>query len=105
MHLWFTQLAEALGEAGYDVKKTLRDDIEIPWTSHMVKELLWRPVQEAMFGKRSTTELSSAEIDKVYDVINREIGNRTGVTVAFPNIEELMNNSLPLDNNNKKSKI
>ncbi len=92
LHLYFTQLAEALNNAGYDVKKTLREEIEIPWTSYLIKELIWRKLQIAMLGKESTTELlKEKEIDLIYEVINREIGNRTGVAIPFPSEEELMN--------------
>jgi len=90
MHLWFTKLAEALNEAGYDMKKTLREDVDIPWTPYNIKENLWRPVQRALYGKRSTTELTTTDIDKIYDVINRTIGERTKVFVPFPSEEELM---------------
>jgi hypothetical protein len=33
----------------------------------MVKEYLWRPLQKAILGKQSTTELTTKEIDKVFD--------------------------------------
>lgn len=87
MHLWFQQLADALNAAGWDMKKVIH--VDIPWSPYSVKENLWRPVQEALYGKRSTTELATDEVSKIYEVINREIGNRTGVTVAFPSIDEL----------------
>ena len=88
MHLWFTQLAEALNAAGWDMKKVIRFDIL--WTEFNVKENLWRPVQEAEFGKRSTTELATDEVSKIYEIINREIGIRTGVSVPFPSEEEML---------------
>ena len=82
IHLFFTQLADALNDAGFDMKKTIQMDI--PWTGYGVKEYIWRPTQEWLFGKKSTTELTSKDIDKLYEVINRAIGERTGVHVAFP---------------------
>jgi hypothetical protein len=87
IHLWFNQLAEALADAGYDVKQVIR--VEIPWTEYMVKELLWRPVQKALYGKRSTTELTTAEVTRIYDVINKTIGERIHVFVPFPSLETL----------------
>lgn len=87
MHLWFTQLADALNLAGWDMKKVIR--VDIPWSPYSIKENLWRPLQNAMFGKDSTTQLTTDEVTKIYEVINREIGNRTGVTIPFPSIEEL----------------
>ena len=48
IHLYFTQLAEALNNAGYSVTKVMKHDAEIPWSPNLVKELLWRQVQEIM---------------------------------------------------------
>lgn len=89
LHLWFTMLADELNSAGYDMKKVMRKSMDIPWTAYNVKEFLWRPTQEAQLGKKSTTQLSTDEIDKVYDVINKAIGERTGVHVSFPSMENL----------------
>lgn len=92
LHLWFAQLSEALNDAGYDMRKTIREELDIPWTSYAVKEYLWRPLQKSMLGKKSTTQLTTEEIDQVYDVINLTIGERTGISVPFPSIEFLMQN-------------
>jgi len=90
LHLWFTMLAEELNAAGYDMKKVVRANVDIPWTSYNVKEFLWRPVQESQLGKKSTTQLSTDEIDKIYDTINRVVGERTGVHVPFPSLDGLI---------------
>ena len=90
LHLWFTQLADALNDAGFDMKKTLRRGVDIPWSAYNVKECLWRPVQKANLGKKSTMQLDTKEIDIIYDIINREIGQRTGVHVEFPCIDVLL---------------
>jgi Ser-tRNA(Ala) deacylase AlaX len=91
LHLFFTQLAEALNSAGFDMKKTIREGIDIPWTPENVKEFLWRPVQKALLQKQSTTELNKKEeIDKIYDILNKVIGERTGVHIPFPSIDTAM---------------
>ena len=88
LHLYFTQLAEALNDAGYDIRKTLR--VDVPWTATTVKELLWRPIQKAYLKKTSTTELNKQQdIDRVYDILNRAISEKCGVSVPFPSLEEL----------------
>lgn len=89
LHLYFTLLAESLNLAGYDMRKVIRPDVEISWSPISVKEYLWRPIQKEILGKKSTTQLTTEEIDKIYDQINRIIGERTGVYVNFPNIEDL----------------
>ncbi len=88
LHKYFEMLAEELNNAGYDVKKTLSSKLEHPWNAELVKELIWRPVQEACLGKKSTTELSKQkDIDVIYDVINRHMGQNFGIYVPFPSEE------------------
>ena len=83
-------LADELNGAGLDQRKVLKPSIAIPWTPHSIKEQLFRPVMKAQLGKESTTELTTTEIDKVYDTINRHLGDTFGLTVAFPSVEEIL---------------
>lgn len=87
LHKYFELLAKELNSAGYDMRRTLKPGVDIPWTPDNVKEFLWRPIQEAYINKHSTTELTTKEIDRVYDVINKHLGETTGVTVEFPSRE------------------
>jgi hypothetical protein len=93
LHKFFELLSVELNESGYDVRTTLKQDFEIPWTPALIKELLWRPVQKAMLRKRSTTKLTTQDIDKIYDVLNRHLGEKLGIYVPFPSEEELNNKS------------
>lgn len=89
LHLWFTQLAEVLNEAGLDLREVLTPDVRVMPTGKNVKEFLWRPIQEVMFGKRSTTTLSTTEIDKIYDVINKHLSENWLIQVPkFPDKEQ-----------------
>lgn len=90
LHLYFTQLAEALNNAGLDMRRTLRPDVDIPWNSETVKEHLWRPIQKAELQKESTTRLSTKDIDAVYDTLNRHLGEKFGICVSFPSIEGML---------------
>jgi DNA phosphorothioation-dependent restriction protein DptG len=87
LHVYFQELANLLNESGLDISKTLRHDIEIPWNSTTVKELIWKRVQNAQLGKKSTTELTTKEIDQVFDTINRYLATRHGLHIPFPSIE------------------
>lgn len=90
LHLFFTQLAEELNSAGLDMRKTLKPDVDIPWSGRTIKEYLWRPIMTAQTGKSSTTELTTKEIDLVFDTINRHLGEKLGIHLDFPSIESLM---------------
>ena len=61
LHLYFTQLAKILNEAGLDMRKVLKPSINIPWTAKSIKENLWRPIMKIQLGKDSTTELTTKE--------------------------------------------
>jgi phosphoenolpyruvate carboxylase len=98
LHLLFEHIAETLNDAGYDMKKTLKAEIEIPWTKDRIKEFLWKPVQEAYVGKKSTKELNTKEVTKIYEVINRHFGEKFGIHVPFPSIEEILYENDPSQN-------
>ena len=89
LHLWFTQLAEALNDAGWDIRKLIRKEVDISWSGISIKEYLWKPIQEVHLKKKSTTQLTTQEIDLIYDQVNRIVGERTGVFVPFPSIDTL----------------
>ena len=92
LHLYFTLLADELNSAGFDMKKVFKKEFDIPWDAYNIKEHLWRGIQKAFTGKISNKKLSTQELDKIYDILNKTIGERTGVFVPFPNMEELMRN-------------
>lgn len=101
LHLWYTQLAEALNEAGFDIRRTIKEDFDIPWSPLTVKEYLWRPIQKIYMKEHSTKRLKTKDIDVIYDIINREIGQRTGIDVPmFPSIDMLMEKEMIASNIN-----
>lgn len=84
MHVYFGLLADELNNAGLDMKKVLKPSVDIPWTPFSVKDHLWRPIQQAMEGKESTTELTTVDIQDVYLVLSRHISEKFGVNVDWP---------------------
>lgn len=81
LHVYFELVAEELNNAGLYIANVIRADA--PWNKDRVKELIWKTTQEKMLGKRSTKELTTGEIDKVYDVVNRALSDK-GIHVEFP---------------------
>ena len=92
LHLFLSRLSKALNDAGYDMRKTLKPDAEIPWDNEgkNAKNNLWRPVQKALTGKESTTDLETVEVSQVYEALNNHIASKFGVHVAFPEIYQLL---------------
>lgn len=84
LHKYLTLLAKALNDAGWDQRKTLKEEVEIPWNEWSAKEFLWRGIQKAMYGTDSTTELDTVQCQEVYKVLDRHLASKTGVSVAWP---------------------
>ncbi len=82
-----TMLADSLNNSGLDMRVLLRPSISLPWTGHSVKEHLFKPFMHLMTGKESTTELekASGEIEKIWDTLMRELGEKHGIeAIPFP---------------------
>lgn len=92
--LWkyFELLAQEFSDHGLDMKKVLKPEIDIPWNKDTVCEFLFKPIMKAQLGKESTTELTTKEIDQIFDVINKHLGQQFGLHVDFPSVESLMMN-------------
>lgn len=88
LHLFYRLLAEELNAGGYTVQLILKEKMDLDWTPEAAKELLWRPAQRAILGKESTKDLEKVEdIDLVYSHLNRHLGEKFGIHVAFPSHE------------------
>ena len=89
LHKYFSLLADEFNRAGLDMRQVIKEDVSMDWTGATVKEYLWRPVQKALTQKESTTELDKLEeITKIYDTLNRHIGEKFGVFVPFPSEDQ-----------------
>ena len=85
LHVYLRVLAETLNEKGLDCSMVLKDGVTaIKWSDHLVKEHIWRVVQEAQTEKKSTRDLDRSEVSLIYDIINRHLGEKFGVHVPFP---------------------
>ena len=92
LHLWFRLLADTLNEAGLDMKAVLKPSVSISWNEKTIKEYIYKPILEAMLLKKSTTELTTKEIDKVWEIINLHLGEKFGVEVPpIPSQEQTEN--------------
>lgn len=89
MHKFYGMLAVVLNDAGLDQRKVLKPSVSIPWTPESVKENLWRPIQQAMYQKQSTTELNKQEeINSIHEVLMRHLAEKFGIEfVGFPSHE------------------
>lgn len=85
LHKYCSMLSDEFNNAGYDVRTTLSQDIEIPWTPTLIKELIFKKVMTAHYPEiTSTTKLDTAQVSVIYEIINRYTAEKHGVSVEFP---------------------
>lgn len=118
LHLYFRLLAQALNDAGMtqdvvlsdrlvrslealislwgddfhaqQLKETLekyRPRVGLSWTEHSIK-LLWKKIQLPMTNKEHTSDLTTGEVNRVYQDFDARISEITGVSVQFPKEED-----------------
>lgn len=84
LHKYCQLLADTLNDAGMDMRKTLKAEVDIPWTMESVKENLWKPIQKAQTGKASTTQPLTNEYSIVYEILSKHLSEKLGVYVPWP---------------------
>ena len=88
LHKLWSLVATELNNAGLDIKEVIKADVS--WSMLTVKELMWKRLQKVLIGKESTTNLTTTEVDTVYDVFNRLLGEKFSIHVPYPCNEELL---------------
>ena len=77
-------MADALNDAGLDMKKIYKPEVDIPWTKESVKEYVWRPIQEVVTKKSSTADAERNDYSMIYDVVNRHFIDKFNISVPWP---------------------
>ena len=72
---------------------TLLSGVEITPTEHMVKEV-FKAIQKVMFDTNSTTHLTTDQVSKVYETLNKMSSDNWGISIPFPSLEEQARESL-----------
>jgi len=85
LHKWCTECAVELSNSGITVQAFVKD-LEADFTMETVK-MMWRAFAKAKYGKESTTELTSKQINEVYDECNRHLA-QFGIHLPFPSQEQ-----------------
>lgn len=94
MHLFFSIIADMFNENGLTFKYTvINKTLEMPYTTDIVKNYVWRPFQIVMFGKKSTTQLTTKELTQVADSIEKALSLH-GHDIQFPSINQLLDDDV-----------
>jgi len=91
LHKYLRDLSVKLNDAGLDQRKVLKPSVAIPWDEKSAKDRLWRQIQIAMTGKESSKDLTTKEVSKIYEVLNRHLVEKFGpdAHIPFPSQDEL----------------
>jgi hypothetical protein len=91
LHLYFQFISNELNDLGIMFNFIAFDgnNYELMYSPLLVKEMVWKPIQMALFGKESTTKLTTNEINKIIDVITLFFAER-GVSIEFPSYESFI---------------
>lgn len=86
LHKYLEMVALELQNQGQTMQDVVKkvDFIEIVPTKDSVKSVLWKPIQEVTLGKRSSTELSTSEVNSVYEILSMFLAKQFGISVPFP---------------------
>ena len=81
IHAYCDDISRALAASGHDMQQAVTLPIEP--TGALVKEIIWRPVQTALFNKKSVTQLKMHDVDDVYRVIAKHLAETKDIDVRF----------------------
>ena len=92
LHLFFTIITHQLNEMGleYNYIGLKGQTIGTRYTNDIVKNFIWRPIQETLFDIKSTKNINTLQINEIIDVLSKWFGEK-GVIIEFPSIETLIN--------------
>ena len=90
LHVLFQNIAFELNRLGHEFtfKGIKGIDIQTTYTPEIVKNFIWRPLQDALLKKQSTTELTHNDIELIFMILGKWF-SENGVEIQFPSIESL----------------
>ena len=59
LHVYCRLLGEKLNDSGFDMKRVIKQEVDIPWSPSLVKEYLWKPIQKIVANEDSTAKVGS----------------------------------------------
>ena len=98
LHKYCTDLATEMANAGFDQRVVIdqfKEGFMVPWTMDAVKNI-FRAVASAMYDVKSTAELDTVQIQRVYRAVDMRISEITGIRVEWPSEQSMREN----ENNN-----
>jgi hypothetical protein len=91
LHLWCRELATELNERGLTFKKVVKDSFDLDWNEDMVKRVFWQSFAKVKFGTEHTSELTTSQLQDIYEEINRVLSapKFDGIHMPFPSSDNI----------------
>lgn len=96
LHKYCSELATELNNAGIGIDVFFKN-VEVDHTIESVKSL-WRSFAKAKYGKESTADFTTQELNAIYEEVNRHIA-QWGIHLPFPSQEQTKSYIESLDYN------
>lgn len=87
LHLLFRNMASALNDAGFEISHPFKPDLEIPWSEHSVKDLLYRPIITSYFKVERSSLLNTEQLSESMEILVDAVNRNTGVHCQIPSQE------------------
>lgn len=84
-HKWFEELSRELNNQGVDFRAMVKN-LRVDATPELVKSV-FRTIGTVKFGKLSTADLTTKEINECYDEFNRLLALE-GIHISFPSYQD-----------------
>ena len=89
LHVAYREYVRQLTEQGYDLKKALAQTVlTIPLTEENFKHYFVKPTLESLYPESSShNDLYTDQVEPLFDVLNRAMSIRFGISIPFPEDE------------------
>ena len=94
LHKYFTLIANQLNDMGQEFcfSGITGKELSMRYTMNIIKEMFWKPIQETMFETKSTTKLTTSQMNQIIDVFTKFFADK-GVVLDFPSVEAMEKNN------------
>jgi hypothetical protein len=91
LHVLFQNISFALNQNNFEY--TWRGiqgfNISTKYTPEIVKNFIWKPLQDALLNKQSTTQLTHNDIQLIFEILGKFFAENK-IEIQFPSKEQLM---------------
>lgn len=88
LHQWMRELGNELNDRGLYLQKVLKPTWETEWTEELVKSEIVAPIAELVAKTEHTSELNKVQLQKVLDIIDKNLLTKFDVDLPFSNEED-----------------